>query len=96
MALRAGQEVDAYCTKCKLELLHRIVAVANDKPVKVECRTCYQVHMYRAVKRDNAVGTSTPARSGGASASSDRGSRSGRHPCCSRRRHNACRFGPMC
>ena len=47
MAFRAGQEVDAFCGRCKLDLLHRIVAVANDKPVNVECRTCYQVHRYR-------------------------------------------------
>lgn len=47
---KAGQEVDAWCTKCKMDLTHRIVAVMNGKPVKVECRTCYSVHVYRAPK----------------------------------------------
>lgn len=50
MELRAGQEVDAYCTKCKMDLTHRIVAVVGGRPVKVECRTCYTVHVYRAPK----------------------------------------------
>lgn len=57
MELRAGQEVDAYCTKCKMDLTHRIVAVVGGKPVKVECRTCYTVHVYRAPK--SAVRTVT-------------------------------------
>jgi hypothetical protein len=47
---KAGQEVDAWCTKCKMDLTHRIVAEVGGKPVKVECRTCYTVHVYRAPK----------------------------------------------
>ncbi len=47
---KAGQEVDAYCTKCKMDLLHRIVAVYENKPVNVECRTCKSTHRYRAPK----------------------------------------------
>jgi hypothetical protein len=47
---KAGQEIDAWCTRCKLDLTHRIVAVVDGKPVKVECRTCYSIHMYRAPK----------------------------------------------
>lgn len=50
MVLRAGQEIDAYCTKCKLDLTHKIVAMVGDRPAKVECRTCYTVHVYRAPK----------------------------------------------
>ncbi|MFO0625619.1 MAG: hypothetical protein U0325_08370 [Polyangiales bacterium] len=48
--LRAGQEIDAWCTKCKLDLTHRIIAVADGKPARVECRTCYSTHNYRAPK----------------------------------------------
>lgn len=47
---KAGQEVDAWCTKCKMDLTHRIVAVVDGRPVKVECRTCYTVHVFRAPK----------------------------------------------
>ncbi|MBL8681446.1 MAG: hypothetical protein JNK05_19925 [Myxococcales bacterium] len=52
---RAGQEIDSYCTKCKLDLTHKIVAVVNNKPAKVECRTCYGVHNYRAPKSGAAA-----------------------------------------
>lgn len=48
--LRAGQEIDAWCTKCKLDLTHRIIAVAGGKPARVECRTCNSAHNYRAPK----------------------------------------------
>lgn len=48
--LRAGQEIDAWCTKCKLDLTHRIIAIADGKPARVECRTCYSTHNYRAPK----------------------------------------------
>lgn len=50
MRLQAGQEVDAWCTRCKMDLTHRIVAMVADKPAKVECRTCYSTHVYRAPK----------------------------------------------
>jgi hypothetical protein len=47
-ALRAGGEVDSWCTKCRHLLNHRIVAVDKGKPVKVECLTCRGIHAYRA------------------------------------------------
>lgn len=50
MPVKAGQEIDAYCTRCKMDLTHRIIAVVGDKPVKVECRTCMGTHNYRAPK----------------------------------------------
>lgn len=68
---RAGQEIDSYCTKCKLDLTHKIVAVVGNKPVKVECRTCYGVHNYRAPKSAVAA-TPTARASSGARASSSR------------------------
>jgi len=50
MPVKAGQEIDAYCTRCKMDLTHRIIAVVGDKPVKVECRTCFGTHNFRAPK----------------------------------------------
>ena len=44
----AGDEIDAYCTKCKLVLAHTIVAMKANKVVRVECKTCKGVHAYRA------------------------------------------------
>jgi hypothetical protein len=46
--LRAGGEVDSYCTKCRLVLNHRIIAMVGPKPKKVECSTCNSHHLYRA------------------------------------------------
>lgn len=46
--LSAGKEVDAWCTKCKLDLGHRIIAMdaAGTMPKRVECRTCNSHHNY--------------------------------------------------
>ncbi len=61
--LKAGQEVDSWCTRCKMDLTHRIVAVVDGKPVNVECRTCYSVHRYRAPKSAPAAASSSRASS---------------------------------
>jgi hypothetical protein len=45
--LRAGGEVDSYCTKCRLVLNHRIIAMIGPLPKKVECSTCGSHHLYR-------------------------------------------------
>lgn len=65
--MKAGQEVDAWCTRCKMDLTHRIVAVVDGKPVNVECRTCMSVHRYRAPK--SAVASSSAKTSSSASPS---------------------------
>ncbi len=46
----AGGEVDAYCTKCKIDLNHRIVAMEGDTIKRVECLTCRGQHNYRRPK----------------------------------------------
>ena len=46
--LRAGGEVDSWCTKCRLFLNHRIIAMVGPKPARVECSTCGSHHNYRA------------------------------------------------
>jgi hypothetical protein len=46
-AYKTGGEIDSYCTKCKIILNHRIIAMLGPKPVKVECSTCSSHHMYR-------------------------------------------------
>ncbi len=45
--LRAGGEVDSWCTKCRMWLGHRIVAMVGPAPRKVECQTCGSHHLYR-------------------------------------------------
>ena len=46
--LTAGGEVDSWCTKCKLMLNHRIIAMVGPTPKRVECSTCMSHHNYRA------------------------------------------------
>lgn len=43
-------ETLAYCTSCKLDLNHRIVAMKGDQIAKVECLTCRKEHQYKAPK----------------------------------------------
>jgi hypothetical protein len=56
-ALRTGGEVDSYCTKCRLVLNHRIIAMVGTKPVRVECSTCGSHHNFRP----QAPGGAAPA-----------------------------------
>jgi Zn ribbon nucleic-acid-binding protein len=48
--ITAGAEVDAWCTKCKLDLNHRIIAMEGDAIKRVECLTCRGHHNYRRPK----------------------------------------------
>lgn len=45
--IEVGQNVDAWCTKCKLVLAHTVVAMVGTRPKKVECNTCSDQHVYR-------------------------------------------------
>ena len=49
-ALRPGAEVDAWCTKCRMDLLHRIIAMRAGEVARVECRTCGGHHNFRKPK----------------------------------------------
>ncbi|MEW6600206.1 MAG: hypothetical protein AB1499_04485 [Nitrospirota bacterium] len=42
-----GGYIEAWCTKCKLELGHTIVAMVDSMPKKVKCNTCDGQHIYR-------------------------------------------------
>src|SRR5262249_20747853 len=46
-SLKAAGEVDSWCTKCRLILNHRIIAMVGARPVRVECSTCGSHHNYR-------------------------------------------------
>ncbi len=46
--LTAGSEIDSYCTKCRMDLGHRIVAMVASRPKRVICLTCGSQHNYRA------------------------------------------------
>lgn len=43
----AGDNIASWCTKCKLNLDHTIVAMESEQVVKVKCRTCGSTHKFR-------------------------------------------------
>ena len=53
---KAGKEVDAYCTKCRMTLAHTVLALLGTKIARVQCNTCGGQHAYRA-----EPGARTPA-----------------------------------
>ena len=47
---RTAQESLAYCTSCKMDLNHTVVAMQGDRILRVQCRTCKKEHAYKAPK----------------------------------------------
>lgn len=46
--LTVGKDVLSYCSKCKLNLGHTIVAMKDSKHIaKVKCNTCLTIHAYK-------------------------------------------------
>ena len=48
--LSAGKEVISFCTKCRIDLGHVIIAMKGDRIVRVQCKTCRGDHAYKAAK----------------------------------------------
>ena len=76
--LRAGGEVDSWCTKCKLVLNHRIIAMVGGTPVRVECSTCMSHHNFRARAPGQKAPSTGSSRASSSSSSSSAGPRSTR------------------
>ena len=51
MANQVSEDIVAYCTNCKLDLAHVIVALDGKKVKKVLCKTCDKEHVYKAPKK---------------------------------------------
>ncbi len=45
--ITAGGDIDSYCTKCRLNLEHIIVAMVGNAVVKVKCKTCGSMHRFK-------------------------------------------------
>jgi hypothetical protein len=45
--LSVGKEVVCYCTRCKMDLGHTIMAMIKGVPARVVCRTCKSEHNYK-------------------------------------------------
>lgn len=59
---KTGGEIDAYCTKCRLDLTHRIIAMVGDAVKKVECKTCGSHHLYRRPKTERDAASARMAK----------------------------------
>ena len=63
--LRVAEELLAYCTKCRLDLMHVIVSMDRGVIVKSQCKSCNGVHTFRSPRnRENVSqgGKVRPAR----------------------------------
>lgn len=49
-AHKTGGEVDAFCSKCNLNLAHTILAMVGQKIARVKCNTCQNDHVYRGIQ----------------------------------------------
>ncbi|MFO0596247.1 MAG: hypothetical protein U0228_13110 [Myxococcaceae bacterium] len=69
-SIRTGGEIDAFCSKCDLNLAHTIIAMVGPKVVKVKCNTCGSDHQYRGeqplVKATSFAAPKRASSSGGA------------------------------
>lgn len=68
-AYEPGDDVEAWCTRCRMNLNHRVIAVVHGAVQKVQCLTCGGDHKYYPPKnasarekgdRDRERGTSSP------------------------------------
>ena len=50
MPYQVAKDIMAYCTSCKRDLVHVIVAVDGDKIARVLCRSCKKEHAYHPIK----------------------------------------------
>lgn len=60
--LSAGDTLEARCTRCRTVLNHTIVAMVEERVVRIECNTCHGEHKYYQEKAAKvaAPGGSTP------------------------------------
>jgi ribosomal protein S27E len=57
-----GEEIDSYCTKCRLNLGHIITAMVSGNIIRVKCNTCGNEHRYRGM---DTIGKLRTGRSSG-------------------------------
>jgi hypothetical protein len=53
-----GKEIEAWCTKCKMDRLHNIETLKSDGNInRVICQTCQGSHLFRRPKGPDGTGT---------------------------------------
>jgi hypothetical protein len=79
--LKVGGEVEAYCTSCRTDKVHRIIALVGTAPKRVECLSCKGHHLYRPTQAmKDAAAAHKRASKGEKSPSAARPSRSSLAP----------------
>ena len=64
--ITTGGDIDSYCTRCKLNLEHIILAMVSGAVVKVKCKTCGSIHRFKGMP---AVRPKSPRKEGAAAKS---------------------------
>jgi hypothetical protein len=64
--ISTGGDIDSYCTKCKLNLEHFVLAIVAGAVVKVKCKTCGSIHKFKGTP---ATKTKAAGKAGGSSKS---------------------------
>lgn len=59
-----AQETLAYCTSCKMDLNHVVVAMKGDRIAKVQCLTCKKEHTFKAPKGITEPSAAKPKKRG--------------------------------
>ncbi len=55
VSLGPGDDVDAWCTRCRMNLNHRIIAMVGNTIKTVLCLTCESTHKYHPPKQEKPV-----------------------------------------
>lgn len=63
---KVGGDVDSFCTKCRMDLAHRVVAMVGDEPKRVKCLTCDGEHNYRKPMSERAANSPATPRAAAA------------------------------
>jgi hypothetical protein len=48
--VKVAEETLAYCSKCRIDLAHTVVAMQGDRILRVFCKTCKTEHAFKAPK----------------------------------------------
>ena len=49
--MRVGDDIDDYCSRCKRNTDHSVLAMVGEEVKKIRCRTCNHEHNYRPTRK---------------------------------------------
>jgi len=57
-----GDHIESHCTRCRALMNHTLIALVDNRPVRVKCNTCGGEHAYRMPKAPAAATQRSAAR----------------------------------